>query len=64
MENVVHTRHSVGHRTRIPHIADIKLDLFSMVRESCLKVMPHIILLLLITAEDANLADVRGQEML
>ena len=64
MENVVNAGHSVTDGLRVADIADVELDLLGSVRVLGLKLMAHIVLLLLITREDANLLQVGIQEVL
>ena len=64
MEDVINTRHSITDRLRIADITDVELDLASSLRVLCLKLMTHIVLLLLITGEDANFLQVRIQKVL
>lgn len=52
MEDEIHTGHGVQHALRTAHVADVKLELAVVV------VQPQFMLLLLITAEDADLGDV------
>ena len=62
MENVVHAVHGVFHAGEIPDVADEELDLLSGLRHLCLKLMAHIVLLLLIPGENADLPDVSLQK--
>ena len=55
-ENIVDTTHRHIHRLLVAHIADIELDL------RVLQCMTHIILLLLVAREDANLLDIGIKE--
>ena len=64
MENIVYTRHCIGNASWISDISHIKLDFLRCVRVLRLKLMPHIILLFLITAEDTNLSYICLQKML
>ena len=64
VEDVVHARHGIANRLRIAHVADVELDLLGVLRMPGLQLVAHVILLLLIAGEDADLADVGGQEML
>lgn len=63
VEDVVHTRHGVPDGLRIAHIADVKLDLLRMLRVLRLKLVAHVVLLLLVTREDADLAKVGIEEV-
>ena len=64
VENVIDTRHCVTDGLRVADIADVEFDLFSRVRMLSLKLMAHIVLLLLITREDADLLQIGIQKML
>ena len=64
MENVVNTGHSVTDRLGVADIADVELDLLGGLRVLGLKLMAHIVLLLLITRENADFLQVRIQEVL
>ena len=58
MENVIYTRHSISDRAWVSDIANVKLDLLRSIRMLCLQHMPHVILFLLIAAENADLPDI------
>ena len=58
VENVVHSRHSVPHRLGIAHVAYVELDFLGGLRMASLELVAHIVLLLLIPREDADLADI------
>ena len=58
MEDVVYPAHSAPDGLQIPHVTDVEFDLIRHFRHLYLKFMAHIILLLLIAGEDADLADV------
>ena len=58
VENVVHSRHSVPHRLGIAHVAYVELDFLGGLRVLSLEHMAHVILLFLVSREDADLADV------
>ena len=64
MPDVIHAGHGIRDRPRIPDIADVELDLGGRLRVLRLQDMAHVILLLLIAGEDADLTDVRVDEML
>ena len=57
-----------GHRAsatlQTPHIANVELNLVRVIWVFGLVLMPHVVLLLFIAGEDADLADVRAQETL
>ena len=63
VENIVHAGHSVPHRLRVAHIADVEFDLFGALRVPGLKLVPHIVLLLFVAGENADLLQIRIQEM-
>ena len=56
MKHIVHARHGIEQAFGPPHIADVELQLVVVIGQ------PHIMLFLLIAAEDANLADVRTEK--
>ena len=58
VEDVVHPAHGTTDGLQIPHVANIEFDLIRHFRHLYLKFMAHIVLLLLIAGEDADLADV------
>ena len=62
VEDVVDPVHRVPDRSDIAHIADEEFDLVRHFRHLQLKLMPHVILLLLVAGEDADFADVGGEE--
>ena len=64
MEDVVHARHGIANRLRIAHVADVELDLFRVLRMLRLQLVAHVILLLLVAGEDADLPEVGVQEVL
>ena len=64
MEDVINAGHGIAHGLRVAHVADEELDLLRQLRHSGLQFMAHVILLLLITGEDADLTDVGIHEML
>ena len=55
-EHVVHAAHGDVHRLLVAHVADIELDL------GVLQPVTHVVLLLLVAREDADLPDVAVQE--
>ena len=63
MEYVVNPRHSVPQRLRVADIADVEFDLVGVVRVFSLELVTHIILLLFVAGEDADLANVGGQKV-
>ena len=63
VEDVVHPRHGVAHGLRVAHVADVELDLFGVLRVLCLQLVAHVVLLLLVAGEDANLLEVGVQEV-
>ena len=64
MEDIVYARHCRPTRLQRAHVTDIKLDFPCHLRILHLILMSHIILLLLVTAEDTNLLNIRIQETL
>ena len=62
MEHIVHALHRIFQCALVAHVADVELHLMRHFRHTRLEVMTHIILFLLIAAEDTNLPDVRTQE--
>ena len=64
VENVVNTGHCVTDGLGVADITDVELDLLGSVRMLGLKLMAHIVLLLLVTRENADFLQVRIQEVL
>lgn len=64
VEDVVHARHGVAHGLRVAHVADVELDLLGLLRVPGLEPVAHVVLLLLVAREDADLPEVGVQEML
>ncbi len=64
MEDVVDAGHGIPDGLRVAHVANVELDLAGILRVVGLQLVAHVVLLLLIAGEDADLADVGGQEML
>ena len=64
MEDVVHAGHGIANRLRVAHVADVELDLLGVLRMPGLQLMAHVILLLLVAGEDADLLEVGIQEVL
>ena len=64
VEDVVHAGHCVLDGLGIPDIADVELDLLCGLRVPGLKLVAHIVLLLFVPGEDADLLQVRVQEVL
>ena len=56
MEDVIHPPHGLRHAALVTHVSDIKLQLGVVV------LLTHVVLLLLVTAENADLADIGGKE--
>ena len=63
VEDVVHARHGVAHGLRIAHVADVELDLLGVLRMLRLQLVAHVVLLLLVAGEDADLLEVGVQEV-
>lgn len=64
VEDVVHTVHRIANRLSITHITNEETNLGSELRTTLLQAMTHVILLLLITREDANLFELGVNEVL
>ena len=64
VEDVVHAAHRALERGLVAHVADIELDLAGCLRIIGLVLMPHVVLLLLVAREDADLLDVCREETL
>ena len=64
VEDVVHAGHGILDGLGIPDIADIELDLLGGLRVPGLELVAHIVLLLFVPGEDADLLQVRVQEVL
>ena len=64
VEDVVNTGHGVTDGLGIADITDVELDLLGVLRMLGLKLVAHIVLLLLVTRENADFLQVRIQEVL
>ena len=64
VEDIIDPSHRRLQRRLAPHVSNIELDLIGILGIPRLILMPHIILLLLIPAEDPYLPDIRAQEPL
>ena len=64
VEDVVHAGHGVLDGLGVADIADVELDLLGGLRVPGLELVAHIILLLFVPGEDADLLQVRVQEVL
>ena len=62
VENIVHPAKGVNDGAVIPHIADIEFDLLRALGIAHLVFMAHVVLLLLVTGKDTDLADIRRQK--
>ena len=62
VEHIVHALHRVLQRALVPHVTNIKFNLVRHLRHPRLEVVPHIVLLLLIAAEDPDLANISPQK--
>ena len=62
MEHVIDALHGILEGALVAHVANIELDLAGHVGPLSLILVAHIVLLLLVAGEDANLADVGAQE--
>lgn len=58
MEDEIHPAHRLLDAALVAHVADVELELGAVVA------LAHVVLLLLVTAEDADLADVGVEEAL
>ena len=61
-KHVIHAAHSDVHGLLVAHITDVELHLAGLFRMLCLQAVPHVVLLLLVAGEDADLTDVAVQE--
>ena len=64
MEDKVDAGHHIAQALDVAHIADVELDFIVIVRIVGLQLMAHVVLLFLVTAENADLADISRQKML
>ena len=62
MEDVVHAAHRALERGPVAHVADVEFDLAHDLRIIGLVLMPHVVLLLLVARENADLLDVCLEE--
>ena len=62
MEHVIDALHGILEGALVAHVANIELDLAGHVGPLSLILVTHIVLLLFVAGEDANLADVGAQE--
>ena len=62
MEDIIHPVHGIPKGRYIPHIADIKPKFIRHLGHFFLEFMAHIILLFLISGENADFADVGVQK--
>ena len=62
MEDVVHAAHRALERGPVAHVADVEFDLARDLRIIGLVLMPHVVLLLLVARENADLLDVCLEE--
>ena len=58
MEHIVHAFHGVLQRASIANVTDVELDLACHFGHTGLEIMAHVVLLLLVAGEDADLADI------
>ena len=63
MENIVDAPHRILDRLRVADITDVEFNFIGMLRKTRLQIMAHIILLLLITRENADLTDIARQKV-
>lgn len=64
MEDKVDAGHHITQALDVAHIADVELDFIVIVRIVGLQLMAHVVLLFLVTAENADLADISRQKCL
>ena len=62
VEDVVHAAHRALERGPVAHVADVEFDLARDLRIIGLVLMPHVVLLLLVPRENADLLDVCLEE--
>ena len=62
VENIVYPGHGPPNGLQVPDVANVKLDFIRHLRHFRLILVAHVVLLLLIPGEDADLANVRGEE--
>ena len=62
MEHIVHALHRILQRALVAHVTDVELNLVRHFRHPRLEVVTHIVLLLLVAAEDTYLTDVSPQK--
>ena len=62
VEHIVHALHGIVQCALVTHVADVELNLVGHLWHTCLEVMTHIILFLLIAGEDADLTDIGTKE--
>ena len=55
VEDVVHSRHRAAAALQAPHVSDVELYLVRVLRHTCLVLVAHVVLLLLVPGEDADL---------
>ena len=64
MENVVHAMHGIADRLGVADVADEEADLGGELRGPLLQSVTHVVLLLLVTGEDADFGQVSVHEVL
>ena len=62
VEHIVNALHRIFQRTLVAHVADVELNLVGYLRHPGREVVTHIVLLLLVAAEDPDLPDVGLQK--
>ena len=62
MEHVVYALHSILQRALVADVTYIKLDLVGHFGHTGLEIVTHVVLLLLVAGEDADLTDVGAQK--
>ena len=62
MEHIIDTLHGVFQGRFVAHVANVKLDFVGHFRHTGLEIMAHIVLFLLVAAEDADFAYICSQK--
>lgn len=62
MEDIVDAFHGILEGALVAHVANVEFDFAGYLGHTCLEVVTHVVLFLLVTREDAYLTDVGAQE--
>ena len=62
MEYIVNAFHGVFQGALVANVANVELDLVGYLRHTYLEIVTHVVLLLLIAAENADFTDISPQE--